>query len=86
MLPRDRTNDSNSVIWREKCSAGALDKTNSKINQLAHQVFQNEPTWNGLCIDEKSVYWETLAAMAKHYGRVRDLIHLQIRTNDTDAH
>ena len=61
-------------------------KTSSGINQLAHQVFQNEPTWGGLCIDEKGVYWETLAAMAKHYGRERDLIHLQIRANDTDTH
>lgn len=60
-------------------------KTSSGINQLAHQVFQNEPTWGGLCIDEKGVYWETLAAMAKHYGRERDLIHLQIRSTDTDA-
>ena len=60
-------------------------KTSSGINQLAHQVFQNEPTWGGLCIDEKGVYWETLAAMARHYGRERDLIHLQIRANDTDT-
>ena len=60
-------------------------KTSSGINQLAHQVFQNEPTWGGLCIDEKGVYWETLAAMAKHYGREHDLIHLQIRSTDTDA-
>ena len=60
-------------------------KTSSGINQLAHQVFQNEPTWGGLCIDEKGVYWETLTAMAKHYGRERDLIQLQIRANDTDA-
>jgi putative ABC transport system permease protein len=37
-------------------------KTSSGINQLAHQVFQNEPTWGGLCVDEKGVYWETLAA------------------------
>ncbi len=60
-------------------------KTSSGINQLAHQVFQNEPTWGGLCIDEKGVYWETLAAMAKHYGRDGDLVHLQIRSSDTDA-
>jgi len=57
-------------------------KTSSGINQLAHQVFQNEPTWGGLCIDEKGVYWETLTAMARHYGRERDLIHLQIRPDD----
>jgi hypothetical protein len=60
-------------------------KTSSGINQLAHQVFQNEPTWGGLCIDEKGVYWETLAAMAKHYGREHDLIHLQIRSDGKDA-
>jgi len=57
-------------------------KTSSGINQLAHQVFQNEPTWGGLCIDEKGVYWETLTAMAKHYGREPGLIHLRIRTDD----
>jgi len=56
-------------------------KTSSGINQLAHQVFQNEPTWGGLCVDEKGVYWETLAAMARHYRREHDLIHLQIRDN-----
>jgi hypothetical protein len=57
-------------------------KTSSGINQLAHQVFQNEPTWGGLCIDEKGVYWETLTAMARHYHREHDLIHLQIRPED----
>ena len=60
-------------------------KTSSGINQLVHQVFQNEPTWGGLCVDEKGVYWETLAAMAQHYGREHDLIHLQIRADDKDA-
>jgi hypothetical protein len=60
-------------------------KTSSGINQLAHQVFQNEPTWGGLCIDEKGVYWETLDAMARHYGREHDLIHLQIRSDDADT-
>ena len=60
-------------------------KTSSGINQLVHQVFQNEPTWGGLCIDEKGVYWETLSAMARHYEREHDLIRLQIRADDTDA-
>ncbi len=59
-------------------------KTSSGINQIAHQVFQNEPCWGGLCIDEKGVYWETLAAMARHYGRETDLIHLRIREDDSD--
>jgi Type IV secretion-system coupling protein DNA-binding domain len=57
-------------------------KTSSGINQLAHQVFQNEEKWGGLCIDEKGVYWETLSAMAHHYHREQFLIHLQIRTDD----
>jgi len=59
-------------------------KTSSGINQLAHQVFRNEAHWGGRCVDEKGVYWETLAAMARHYGREADLIHLQIRPDDTD--
>ncbi|MGH7952981.1 MAG: type IV secretory system conjugative DNA transfer family protein [Limisphaerales bacterium] len=56
-------------------------KTSSGINQLAHQVFQNEKKWGGLCIDEKGVYWETLSAMARHYERETDLIHLQIHAD-----
>jgi hypothetical protein len=59
-------------------------KTSSGINQLAHQVFQNEPNWGGLCIDEKGVYWETLAAMAQRYERSDDLIQLQIRPDQAD--
>jgi len=59
-------------------------KTTSGINQLAHQVFQNEDKWGGLCIDEKGIYWETLSAMARHYGRENDLIHLQIHGDDPD--
>ena len=54
-------------------------KTSSGINQLAHQVFRNEPRWGGLCIDEKGGYWETLRAMAAHHGRAHDLVHIQIR-------
>jgi hypothetical protein len=60
-------------------------KTISGINRLAHQVFLNEPTWGGLCIDEKGVYWETLGAMARHYGREHDLIQLRIRADDSDV-
>jgi hypothetical protein len=56
-------------------------KTTSGINQLVHQVFQNEKKWGGLCIDEKGVYWETLSAMARHYERENDLIHLQIQAD-----
>lgn len=54
-------------------------KTRSGITPLLFQVFQNEPTWGGLCIDDKGLYWETLCAMAKHFGREDDLILLQVR-------
>ncbi len=80
------------LIWRRNqfCRGWLITgdtgsgKTTSGINQLSHQVFQNEPTWGGLCIDEKGVYWETLAAMAHHYGREQDLIHLRIRTENAE--
>lgn len=54
-------------------------KTPSGITPLLFQVFQNEPTWGGLCIDDKGQYWETLSQMAKHFGREDDLILLQVR-------
>jgi len=54
-------------------------KTRSGITPLLFQVFQNEPTWGGLCIDDKGLYWETLCKMARHFGREDDLILLQVR-------
>ncbi len=54
-------------------------KTRSGITPLLFQVFQNEPTWGGLCVDDKGLYWETLSQMAKHFGREDDLILLQVR-------
>ena len=60
-------------------------KTRSGITPLLHQVFTNEPTWGGLCIDDKGLYWETLSAMAKHFGREDDLILLQVRPEGAGA-
>lgn len=57
-------------------------KTRSGINQLLYQVFENEPNWGGLCIDDKGVYWETLVEMAKHFNRERDLILLQVKPDN----
>ena len=57
-------------------------KTRSGITPLLFQVFQNEPTWGGLCIDDKGVYWETLSEMARHFGREDDLTLLQVRPDD----
>ena len=60
-------------------------KTRSGITPLLFQVFQNEPSWGGLCIDDKGLYWETLTGMAKHFGRENDLILLQVRPDGAGA-
>jgi hypothetical protein len=60
-------------------------KTRSGITPLLYQVFQNEPTWGGICIDDKGVYWETLKEMAVHFNRQNDLILLQVRPEGAPA-
>jgi type IV secretory pathway TraG/TraD family ATPase VirD4 len=60
-------------------------KTRSGITPLLFQVFKNQPTWGGLCIDDKGIYWETLSEMAKHFGREDDLILLQVRPDDAPS-
>ena len=60
-------------------------KTRSGITPLLYQVFQNEPGWGGLCIDDKGLYWETLCEMARHFGRENDLILLQVRPDGAPA-
>jgi Type IV secretory system Conjugative DNA transfer len=57
-------------------------KTRSGITPLLYQVFQNEPHWGGLCIDDKGIYWETLLEMAHHFNRQNDLILLQVRPDN----
>jgi hypothetical protein len=57
-------------------------KTRSGINQLLFQVFQNDPNWGGLCIDDKGVYWETLVEMAATFHRENDLVLLQVKPDD----
>ena len=57
-------------------------KTRSGITPLLYQVFQNEPGWGGICIDDKGIYWETLSEMARHFHRQNDLILLQIRPDN----
>src|SRR5712691_6888838 len=54
-------------------------KTRSGITPLLYQVFQNEPNWGGLCIDDKGIYWETISEMAKHFNRQNDLILIQVK-------
>ena len=60
-------------------------KTRSGITPLLFQLFKNEPTWGGLCIDDKGIYWETLSEMVKHFGREDNLILLQVRSDDASS-
>jgi type IV secretory pathway TraG/TraD family ATPase VirD4 len=57
-------------------------KTRSGITPLLYQVFQNEPNWGGVCIDDKGIYWETLSEMARHFNRQNDLVLLQVRPDN----
>lgn len=54
-------------------------KTQSAINNLAFQIFQNVKNWGGICLDQKGLYWEILVEMAAHFGRSHDLVLLQTR-------
>lgn len=54
-------------------------KTGAALNTMLWQVSQNCPTWGGVCIDDKGVYWETLSSMLEHLNRTPDLILLQVR-------
>ena len=75
------------LIWttRDYCRGWLITgdigsgKTSSGIVQLMQQLFRNVPTWGGLCIDEKGVFWETLTRMATHHNRARDVLILEVR-------
>jgi len=54
-------------------------KTAGAINTMLWQVSKNCPTWGGLCVDDKGLYWETLSPMLGGLGRASDLILLQVR-------
>ncbi len=54
-------------------------KTQSAINTLTFQLFQNVKNWGGICLDQKGLYWEILVKMAAHFGRSNDLVLLQTR-------
>ena len=54
-------------------------KTQSAINALTFQLFQNVKDWGGICLDQKGLYWEILVKMAAHFGRSNDLVLLQTR-------
>ncbi len=60
-------------------------KTQSAINVITFQVFQNVKNWGGVCLDQKGLYWEILVRMAAHFGRKDDLVLLQTRPVGKDA-
>lgn len=76
-----------SLSWKEDSfvqnwaltGATGSAKTRSGIFTLAHQVFQNVPHWGGLWIDDKGDTVAQLRKMARHYGRERDLVVLEMR-------
>ena len=57
-------------------------KTLSVINTMLWQVTQSCPSWGGICIDDKGLYWETLSIMFRALGREKDLILLRVRPED----
>ena len=46
------------------------------------QVSKYCPTWGGVCVDDKGLYWETLSPMLRKLGREQDMILLQVRPED----
>lgn len=54
-------------------------KTTAAINRMLWQVSKNCPTWGGVCVDDKGLYWETLSTMFRRLGRQDDLILLEVR-------
>jgi hypothetical protein len=60
-------------------------KTVAAINTMLWQVSKNCPTWGGICVDDKGLYWETLSPMLGQLGRSSDLILLQVRPEGAGA-
>lgn len=61
-------------------------KTQSAINNLTFQCFENMRDFGAVCLDQKGLYHETLSAMARHFNRFEDLILLQTRPPDAPTH
>ena len=54
-------------------------KTLSGLRQILYQTFEHQPNFGGLCIDDKGTLHDTLLEMARHFGREKDVILLQVR-------
>ena len=59
-------------------------KTLGGINTMLWEVTKNCRNWGGVCVDDKGLYAETLAAMLSRVGRLDDLIVLQVRPENAD--
>ena len=57
-------------------------KTLSGIMPLLIQVFKHQPHFGGLCVDVKGVFHETVVAIARHFGREKDVILLNVASSD----
>jgi hypothetical protein len=60
-------------------------KTSGAVNTMMWEVSKNCPSWGGVCVDDKGLYWETLMHMLRQVGRENDLILLQVRAADAPA-
>jgi type IV secretory pathway TraG/TraD family ATPase VirD4 len=59
--------------------ATGAGKTLSGILPLLVQVFRHQPKFGGLCVDMKGVLHHTIAEMAAHFGRPKDVLLLEVR-------
>jgi type IV secretory pathway TraG/TraD family ATPase VirD4 len=59
--------------------ATGAGKTLSGILPLLFQVFRHQPKFGGLCVDMKGVLHHTIAEMAAHFGRPKDVLLLEVR-------
>ncbi|MGH7946572.1 MAG: hypothetical protein ACREF9_16420 [Opitutaceae bacterium] len=57
-------------------------KTVAAVNTMLWQISTNCPSRGGVCVDDKGLYWETLAPMLRQLGREQDLVLLQVRPSN----
>jgi hypothetical protein len=60
-------------------------KTAAGIANIMAQLFQNVPSWGGLCIDQKGLFYRMLLKMAAQFGREKDVVLLQVRPDHAPA-
>lgn len=58
--------------------ATGVGKTRSGLLPILLELFRNDRHFGGLCVDAKGVLHETLVEIARHAGRLEDVIVLQV--------